>query len=180
VVVAPLEVPRAAIAAAFGQARAAGARTMVNLSPVSEVGALLGLSDVVVVNEHEAAALAGVGVSDVQAAPDVVAAELAEPGQVVVVTLGGQGVAAGGDGLGASRSLRLAGVAVATVDTTGAGDCFGGVLAAGLADGLALPAALERANRAAALSVTRMGTVPAMPTLAEVLAVAPGTSRHED
>ena len=57
---------------------------------------------------------------------------------------------------------------VTPVDTTGAGDCFAGVLAAALADGLALADAAKRATRAAALSVTVGGTVDAMPTAAAV------------
>jgi ribokinase len=182
VVIAPLEVPSDAIAAAFAQARSAGARTILNPSPVAEVNHLLALTDVVLVNEHEAAALAGTTVVDVQTAPAGVAARLAGPGQVVVVTLGGDGVAAGGEGVGpvgdrrsvgvdgSVGSVRIHGRRVTPVDTTGAGDCFGGVLAAGLAEGLALAAALDRANRAAALAVTRLGTVPAMPDRAEVLA----------
>jgi ribokinase len=167
VVIAPLEVPDEAIGAAFAQARAVGARTILNPSPVAEVEHLLAHTDVVVVNEHEAAALAGRSVSEVQADPTTIAAALAAPGQMVVVTLGRDGVAAGGDAIGA---LRIRGVGVTPVDTTGAGDCFGGVFAAALAEGLTVPAALDRANRAAALAVTRLGTVAAMPTRAEVLA----------
>ena len=66
------------------------------------------------------------------------------------------------------RDAPVRGRPADAIDTTGAGDCFLGVLAAGLADGLLLPRALERANRAASIAVARLGTVPAMPTLAEV------------
>jgi ribokinase len=54
------------------------------------------------------------------------------------------------------------------VDTVGAGDCFCGVLAAALAAGLPVPAALRRASAAAALSTTRHGAQDSMPTAAEV------------
>jgi len=54
------------------------------------------------------------------------------------------------------------------VDTTGAGDCVCGALAAGLDRGLPLPAAMAFANAAAALSVTRAGAAASMPTAAEV------------
>jgi ribokinase len=54
------------------------------------------------------------------------------------------------------------------VDTTGAGDCFVGAFAAGLAGGMTHPMALDFANRAAAISVTRAGASVSFPTLAEV------------
>ncbi len=57
---------------------------------------------------------------------------------------------------------RIPGHPVDVVDTTGAGDCFVGVLAASLATGLSLEAALHRANRAAAISVTRQGAGSSM------------------
>ncbi len=60
---------------------------------------------------------------------------------------------------------------VKVVDTTGAGDAFNGGLAVALAEGLALEPALRFANAAAALSVTRFGTAPAMPMRADVEAL---------
>lgn len=154
VVVAQLEVPTDAVAAAFDRARWAGATCLLNPSPVGEGRSLVGDVDVVVVNELEAAELA---------------AELDPARQVVVATLGERGVRwAGPSGSGA-----IGGVAVAAVDTTGAGDCFLGVLAAGLAEGWALERAIDRANRAAARSTTRHGTVPAMPRADELDQGAP-------
>lgn len=146
VVVAQLEVPAAAVAAAFARARAAGATTVLNPSPVGPGIELAAEADVVVVNEHEAAALP----------PDVAG--------TVVTTRGAAGAVAEGP----HGRHQVAGVPVEAVDTTGAGDCFGGVLAATLASGATLAAALDRANRAAALAVTRRGAVDAMPTAAEV------------
>ena len=54
------------------------------------------------------------------------------------------------------------------VDTTGAGDIFNAGLAVALSEGLDLHAACRFANRAAALSVTRLGAQSAVPTRAEV------------
>ena len=56
------------------------------------------------------------------------------------------------------------GLAVDAVDTTGAGDCFVGYLAAGLAQAAALEDALVKANAAAARSVQRRGAAPSMPS----------------
>ncbi len=57
---------------------------------------------------------------------------------------------------------------VTAVDATGAGDTLNGALAAGLADGLDLPAAAARAVVAASLSVTRAGAREGMPTRDEL------------
>ena len=59
VVVAQLEVPTAAVAAAFAAARAAGARTVLNPSPVGQDRSLVAAADVVVLNRAEATELAG-------------------------------------------------------------------------------------------------------------------------
>ncbi|MFT3888126.1 MAG: PfkB family carbohydrate kinase [Arachnia sp.] len=58
-------------------------------------------------------------------------------------------------------------IAVDVVDTTGAGDAHAGALLAGLADGLGLVAAVRRANAAAALAVTRLGSATG-PTMGEL------------
>jgi ribokinase len=56
---------------------------------------------------------------------------------------------------------------VTVVDTTGAGDCFCGVLAASLAQGHDLAAAVPRAVAAASLAVTRVGAALSMPYASE-------------
>ena len=80
------------------------------------------------------------------------------------MTLGAEGlVLAGPEG-----TLALPAPRVQAVDTTGAGDTVVGALAAALAAGRPLREALTRAQTAAALAVTRLGTQSAMPTAAEV------------
>ena len=68
----------------------------------------------------------------------------------------------------ADAVMRHAAPTVAVVDTTGAGDCFCGVLAASLAQGHDLAAAVPRAVTAASLAVTRIGAAPSMPHAAEL------------
>jgi ribokinase len=144
---------------------------------VGESGDLLSLADVLVVNEHEAAALGltrSVGAEPPERWVRACRTEAGEGGATVVVTLGAEGCVAWGPHVGGSTDdssdgvVEVAGIAAEVVDTTGAGDCFLGVLAAGVAGDLPFTEALERANRAAAVSVGRLGTVPAMPTLADL------------
>ncbi|HEU5152510.1 MAG TPA: PfkB family carbohydrate kinase [Iamia sp.] len=156
-VVAQHETPIAPVAAAFARARAAGATTVLNPAPAAPVADdLLTLVDVLVVNEHE------LGIVFPGATP-----EAAPPfAGTVVVTLGRHGVRAWPAGGG--PALDVPGRPVEAVDSTGAGDCFVGYLVAGLVAGVPLAAALDRANRAAALSTTRPGAAASVPTAAEV------------
>ncbi|WP_244464332.1 PfkB family carbohydrate kinase, partial [Bradyrhizobium japonicum] len=60
------------------------------------------------------------------------------------------------------------GFQVNAVDTTGAGDAFNGGFAHALAEGKTILQAIRYANAVAALSVTKVGTAPAMPAREEV------------
>ena len=70
-----------------------------------------------------------------------------------------------------SKPLIIPGRTVKAVDTTGAGDCFVGAVAAQLAGGRSIGDALEYANVAASICVQRMGAAPSMPSAAEVEAI---------
>jgi ribokinase len=154
VLVASLEVPTPVVEHALGLAASSGVRTILNLSPVTRVAGLSTV-DTLVVNEHEAALLAG-------AADPRRLLELGP--RSVVITLGARGaVIAGGSGV-----TEIPAPTVEPVDTTGAGDAFTGALAVGLAEGRDLKDAAALAVRVAAISVTRRGAQPSYPTLAEV------------
>lgn len=169
IVVAQLEVPEATVAAAFTSARAAGVTTILNAAPASRISAeLLADTDVLVVNEVELATLIG---RDAVNETEVVSAARSlrnHEAQVVVVTLGSRGsVAVVGD-----RVVETAAQAVAVVDTTGAGDCFVGSMAAQLAGGASLESAIGTATAAASICVGRPGAGGAMPYRDEVLGPA--------
>ncbi|MDZ5460876.1 ribokinase [Azohydromonas lata] len=163
VVIASCEVPFEATLAAFRIARAHGVRTLFNPAPARALPAgLLALADVVTPNETELLALADL---EDGASPDAAAQALLARGVgAVVATLGSAGCRLwSADGAGhAVPGWRMASVA----DTVGAGDTFTGALAAALARGEPLPAAMACANAAAALSVTAHGATTGMPTLA--------------
>jgi len=171
VAVSQFEIPLPTIAAFFQRARAAGATTLLNPAPAQNMsGELLALVDILVLNETELGFLAGVELSDGDEAATIidVARQLqAREDQIICVTLGKRGVLA----LAGREEFAVPGRVVKAVDTTGAGDCFVGALAAQLAKGVSLRAALAFANAAASISVQRMGAGPSMPTAAEVAAV---------
>lgn len=180
VVVAQFESPLAASVAAFERAQASGALTVLNPAPVLPGGdRLLDAADVVVVNETELAVLSGAEDVAALAAPAeaLAAAERIRrrPAQTVVVTLG----AAGAVGATPEGPLRVDGRRVEAADTTGAGDCFVGNLAASLCRRLPIAAALETANLAASLSVQTSGAAVSMPR-AEAIRAAAGRDRAGD
>jgi ribokinase len=110
-------------------------------------------------NQGEAAELTG------DDDPAAAAAALARSGAAAaVVTAGAKGVFVATEG----RVQQIEPPAVAVRDTTGAGDTFSGVFAAGLARGWALHQAARWATAAAALSVTKSGARAGMPTASEI------------
>jgi ribokinase len=163
---AQMEVPAASIAGFFKQARASGARTVLNAAPALDTARdLLDLCDMVIVNETELAFFAGATVlPDDDAVLGAAQSLRRRDDQTIIVTLG----AAGALSTGPQGAGMAAGRKVETVDTTGAGDCFCGVLCAGLAEGRPLGAAIARANAAAALQVGRAGAADAMPQRHEI------------
>lgn len=167
VLLAQLETDIDQLAALFGGEAAAGALRILNAAPAIPAGAkLFDLADMLIFNQSEFADYLGLD-REAQALDDLAVAHrlLTRPGQTVVVTLGAAGSAA----IRADRAIFVPAVPVDTVvDTSGAGDCFCGVVAACVDQGIALDDALRLANRAAAISVTRPGAAPSMPTRAEM------------
>lgn len=154
-----MECDRAETAALIFRAHALGARTILNLAPAVDLPEeALRKIHLLVVNESEAEFLArrfAVG-------PNA-AALAARLGCGVVRTLGADGCeAASVDG--AAESVPA--YKVNAIDTTAAGDCFVGVLAAALDRGASLKQALQRANVAAALACTRAGSQGSVPDAA--------------
>ena len=148
------------------RARAGGARVVLNLAPAAALAEdALRAVDVLVVNEDEAAEVGR------RFATGGSAAGLhAALGVTTVVTLGERGL----DAASAEGPLHLDARKVRVVDTTAAGDCFTGVLAAALDRGLPLRDALRRANAAAGVCCSRAGSQGSLPTRAETDAALRG------
>ncbi len=164
-----LETPLATVLSYALAGRAAGATVVLNAAPAQPLpAALLQAVDLLIVNEGELAAVAGVhdGI-------DAAMGRIAVP--TVVVTLGARGCRTRDGG----AFIDTPAFAVQALDTTAAGDTFCGALVAALSQGLPLPAALRRASAAAAIACTRLGAQPSIPTHAEVeafLRAHPSTS----
>src|SRR5215218_3282689 len=171
VAVSQFEIPLPTVAAFFERARAAGATTILNPAPAIACSpALLDLADILILNETELGFFAHTELHDSDAPDRFVEAARrlrTDANGIICVTLGKRGVLALVDG----EALMIGGRAVKAVDTTGAGDCFVGALAAQLAGGAAIRNALHYANAAASICVQRMGAAPSMPQAPEVAAV---------
>ena len=84
----------------------------------------------------------------------------------LIITMGENGsIVAGKDGIHHTQCVRMPHVA----DPTGAGDSFVGALSVGLTLGLNQEQALAFASHTAAITVSRMGAMPSLPTLDEVI-----------
>ena len=176
VAISQFEIPLPAISAFFTRAQAAGAWTVLNPAPMRNFDrGLLEFVDVLVLNETELGLLAKAELhdtDDLARFADVAKSLQTRPDLTICVTLGKRGVLALIDG----ESFVAAARPVNAVDTTGAGDCFVGALAAQLAESIPLRQAMGYANAAASICVQRMGAAPSMPSAAEVAALIRSTA----
>jgi len=168
VAVSQFEIPLPTISAFFKRARAVGAATILNPAPALAFHReLLDLVDILVLNESELGLLTKTELRDtddyarfIQAARSL----QANADKIICVTLGKRGLVA----LIGGESMIIPGRGVEALDTTGAGDCFVGAVAAQLAQRKPVRNAFDYANIAASICVQRMGAAPSMPTAAEV------------
>jgi ribokinase len=164
-----LESPLRTIMTAARLGHQAGATVLLNLSPFREVPAqVLADTDLLLVNEHEAAQL--LGSTDPALDWDATALGFTARGVGdVVVTLGARGsmvIQSGPDGLPVLTPIPA--VPSHVVDTTGCGDAFTGAVADSLARGEGLVAAARRAAVVASLAAAAEGAQASYPTLSEV------------
>ncbi|MCC6264003.1 MAG: ribokinase [Bryobacterales bacterium] len=122
--------------------------------------------DLLTPNETEAALLLGEKPGALRVADALaIGKRLLELGpRAVIVTLGVNGAVF----VNRLQEFHVPGIAVKAIDTTAAGDTFNGALGAAIAEGMEMPEAVRFANAAAALSVTRHGAQPSVPSRAEV------------
>lgn len=149
-------------------AHAASVKIVLNPAPAKKVPQdLLEKIDIVTPNETEAQVLTGVEVKNLEDAEKAAKVFLDRGVKNVVITMGALGAFAT-DG---KKSELLPRLKVNAIDTTGAGDAFNGGFVMALSEGRDLFEALRYGNATGALSVTRLGTAPSMPSRAEIDAI---------
>lgn len=169
ILVSQFEIPIDTIIAFFKKGRKAGTINILNPAPGKPISKeLLDLVDVLILNETELEILSNskVEVSDDKSISEAVH-KLKNEHNTIIVTLGEKGAICFTN----DKVIEVAGRKVTSVDTTGAGDCFVGAIASKLSMNTSIPVAIEFANIAASICVTRKGAGPSMPTLDEVNAL---------
>ena len=160
-----LEIPMETVDACVAVAAAKGARVVLNPAPAAVVSEhTLSKLYLITPNQPEAQTLTGVDVTD-EATAQLAAQVLGSHGvERVVITMGSAGAYLYEEGKG----VLIPACKVSAVDTTAAGDVYNGALCAALAEGQSLQDALKFATKASAISVTRVGAQPSVPTREEV------------
>jgi ribokinase len=156
-----LETPLPSVAAAVRIAARCGTRVILNPAPARSLAdELLRQVSILTPNESEAQMLTGIRQNGIAAA-ERAALQLRRRGvPTVIVTLGARGALVASD----TGTALVRGFKVKAVDTTAAGDTFNGALAVALTEGQPLEKAVQFANAAAAISVTRVGAQTSAPT----------------
>ena len=162
VVVGQFVIPVEVTTAAFAAARKLGITTILNPAPYRDIPAeLLAVTDWLIPNSHE---FQDLHPQHLDPNADGVIAEYAAAQKIdLVVTLGEDGVV-----IADGAITKVAAKKVKPVDTTGAGDCFVGSFAFGLAQQMSPAKAAALGCQAAGLSVTRLGAQSSYPSASEV------------
>ena len=168
-----LEVPLEVNRTVARWAKEAGVPVMLNPAPATDLDdELLRYVTYLTPNEQEASMETGLPLASDENGPcradlQKIAAALWDKGvEHVIITLGGSGSAVvQGSSIRYIPCVHMDHVA----DPTAAGDSFVGALSVGLTAGLSQEEALAFASHTAAITVSRMGAMPSLPTLAEVL-----------
>ena len=160
-----LEIPMETIEYLAGYSRDTGQRLIINPAPAQELSSQI-LSGLFLItpNETEAKILTGISVEDDISMEDAARRLLSKGVQNVIITLGSRGAFF----MNADEQFLVPSYAVKAVDTTAAGDVFNGVLTVCLSKDITWQESIAYANKAAAISVTKMGAQESAPYLEEI------------
>ncbi len=160
-----LEIPLDTVEYATIAASEHGIKVILNPAPACKLtDNLLNHVWLITPNETEAEALTGVTISDIDSAEKAATVMLARGIKNVIITLGETGAYIKSE----KYSGLIPGIKVNPVDTTAAGDVFNGALAVAISEGKDLNDAVVFANKAASISVTRMGAQASAPYRNEI------------
>ena len=164
---ASLEVPIPVMQHGLEVAKRNGVTTILNPAPAAILpDEVYGLSDYFTPNETEAAILAGIPVVTIEDAEEAAKIFLQRGIDTVVITLGEKGAYVRNSVI--NQHVPAFNMGGKVLETTGAGDAFNGGFAYALAEGMSLIEAVRFGSATAAISVTRLGTAPAMPVNSEI------------
>ncbi|GFP25620.1 ribokinase [Candidatus Hakubella thermalkaliphila] len=172
-----LELPVEASHAAARIAKDAGRTVVLNCAPYRPIGDdFLRLVDYLVPNEVEAEQLFGIGKEDLLDAAKARSLVKKTGCKVIVVTVGEEGSIL----IDAKGVRQIPAPLVQAVDSVGAGDAFVGAFCVAVGSGMDTAKAVELANAAGALSVTRHGAMPSMPRRDELIDFLMRTRKIKD
>lgn len=164
IVLVQLEIPLNTVKSIILMSRKYNIPVILNPAPARTLDSeILQSVDIITPNEKEAALIVNSGSQEIRISE--LNKKLKEMGlKTIVITLGAKGAFYSVNNL----SKFIDGFKVQAVDTTAAGDVFNGYLAVFLALGKSLDESIKMANKAASISVTRMGAQPSIPYINEV------------
>lgn len=166
ILLSQLEVPDTAVKTAFEVAKGNGVTTILNPAPILPLTKdFLALTDVIILNQTEAAFLTGQSMDDITHARQGILALLNMGIRQAVITLGHLGCIFSDE---AGQIIHHPARCVTAVDTTGAGDSFCGAFAYALANHYPTKDAIDLATIVSSITVTRRGTSGSLPTKSEV------------
>lgn len=165
VVVVQLEVPDDAVETSMQLGRKHNCLTILNPAPARRIPAsLLQYVDILTPNETEARLLLGLPPDDPTPTEDLAQQLLDLGARIVVITRGRLGALL----VTANQVEAIPAPSIQTVDPTGAGDCFNGIIACQLAAGKSLNDAVRRAVQGGAYCAGKLGVINGLPTIAEL------------
>ena len=155
-----LEIPIETVLYAAQMASAAGKKVILNPAPATILpDELFKMLYILTPNETEASFLSGIEVIDQGTAEKAALIIRGKKTPVVIITMGSKGALICTD----KGAELIPAPNIKAIDTTAAGDVFNGALAVALSEGLDLMKSVEFANKAAAISVTRLGAQSSAP-----------------
>lgn len=165
ILLAQLESPINELEDIFKAAKKSGYKTVLNPAPAMKLApSFLAEIELLIPNEHEAAILTGITVTDFDSAEKAARALIAQGVSAVIITMAEKGAIY----VGKDKVIKQPAYKVSPIDTTAAGDAFCGGLVSELARGKDMESALKFAAAAGGLATTKSGATPSLPTENEI------------